>query len=144
MFIDIIPPPPFVQYIHFKYLKLMIKKRNSYFIEDLTVEFHSFSCKYTQRYSNIPSMPKHHILSSMHRWPCPIHNHNLETFIWSIMWNALSFYRFKVSCSINAQITTVEKSQLKIINESGIFHIAIFAGGSLEITLTVPLNHDNN
>ena len=61
-------------------------------------------------------------LPSMQTWLCPIHNGTLETFIWSIMWKIFSFSRFNsdnsymINRSLYAQVTFVEKPQLKIIS----------------------------
>ena len=86
----------------------------------------------------------------MKLWQCLICNGTLETLNWSKMWKILSFFSKSVST------TFPEKPQMKInilkkhsiisflIRQSFqvypcISGIAIFAGGSLEITLTVPL-----
>ena len=49
---------------------------------------------------------------------CPIHNDTLETFIWSIMWEIMSF--FLVQKCLNLKLLKIRKKQLTLI-----FHFVI-------------------
>ena len=54
------------------------------------------------------------------------------------------------SCSRNAQVTFVKKPQLKILDQTKLLRVTVvnlalfLNGGSLEITMTVPLMRQKN